>query len=150
MEWEIYELEREKNGLVYLFYSEGPRGRITKVLEFQWIRWLGTRTFNLAFGDFVDGADQLNDRSTSNNRDRLKVLHTVATAVLEFLNDHARSIVLIKANSMARARLYQMMISSVWKEIEKDYEVQGKHGGYWIPFVKGLNYSEFIVYKKIM
>jgi len=42
-----------------------------------------------------------------------------------------------------------MMISSIWKEIEQGFEVQGKHGPYWIPFIKGLNYSEFILYKKI-
>lgn len=114
------------------------------------MRWIGTSTFNLAFGDSEEGSAYLNDRSVSNNQDRLKVLHTVATAVIDFLKDHARSIVLIKANSIARARLYQMMIASIWKEIEEDYEVQGKHGRYWMPFVKGLNYSEFIVYKKIV
>jgi hypothetical protein len=150
MEWEIYRLERLDTGPGYWFYSEGPRGRIRKVVEFQWMRWIGTSTFNLAFGDSEEGSAYLNDRSVSNNQDRLKVLHTVATAVIDFLKDHARSIVLIKANSIARARLYQMMIASIWKEIEEDYEVQGKHGRYWMPFVKGLNYSEFIVYKKIV
>jgi uncharacterized protein DUF6934 len=150
MVWEIYELKIADDGLGYWFISEGPRGRIKKAIEFQWMRGLGTSTFNLAFGDFIEGSDQLNDRSVSNNRDRLKVLHTVIEAVVDFLKYHPRSIVLIKANSLARARLYQMMISSVWKSIEPRYEVQGKHGTYWIPFVKGLNYSEFIVYKKIM
>ena len=149
MEWEIYRLTITGDGLRYWFVSEGPRGRIKKAIEFQWMRGLGSSTYNLAFGDFIEGSVQLNDRSLSNNQDRLKVLHTVATAVIEFLNDHPRSIVLIKANSLARARLYQMMISSVWKEIEPLYEIQGKHRIYWIPFVKGLNYSEFIVYKKI-
>lgn len=150
MEWEIYELERLESGLGYWFYSEGPRGRIRKVIEFQWMRRLGSSTFNLAFGDSIEGSNLLNDKSISNNQDRLKVLHTVATAVIEFLKGHTRSIVLIRANSMARVRLYQMMIASIWKEIEQDYEVQGKHAPYWMPFVKGLNYSEFIVYKKIV
>lgn len=150
MEWEIYELRITDDGLGYWFISEGPRGKIKKILEFQWIPGLGTSTFNLAFGDFIEGAQRLNDRSVSNNRDRLKVLHTVATAAVEFLRDHPRSIILIRASSMVRARLYQMMISSIWEKIEYGYEVQGKHGRYWMPFVKGLNYSEFIVYKKIM
>jgi hypothetical protein len=147
MEWEIYELEKDEKG--YRFYSEGPRGRVRKVIEFQWVRGLGSSTFNLAFGDFNESTGQLDDRSVSNNQDRLKVLHTVAVAIISFLRDHPRSILLIVANSLARARLYQMMISSVWKAIEKEYEVCGKHGPYWIPFVKGLNYSQFIVYKKI-
>ncbi len=83
MEWEIYELEKDEKG--YWFYSEGPRGRVRKVIEFQWVRCLGSSTFNLAFGDFKDGADRMDDRSISNNHDRLKVLHTVATAVIYFL-----------------------------------------------------------------
>jgi hypothetical protein len=147
MEWEIYELKKDDKG--YWFYSEGPRGRIRKVIEFQWVRGLGNSTFNLAFGDFNEGTGQLDDRSVSNNQDRLKVLHTVAAAIIRFLRDHPRSILLIIANSLARARLYQMMISSVWTAIEQEFEVCGKHGSYWIPFVKGLNYSQFIVYKKI-
>lgn len=150
MEWEIYELTRKDDGFGYWFYSEGPRGRIRKVIEFQWMRGLGKSTFNLAFGDSEEGSNQLNDRSVSNNMDRVKVLHTVAMSVVEFLKDHSRSIVFIKANSLARARLYQMMLSSILKDVELEYEIQGKHKSYWIPFVKGLNYSEFIIYKKIV
>ena len=147
MEWEIYELEKDEKG--YWFYSEGPRGRIRKVIEFQWVRGLGSSTFNLAFGDLKDGADRMDDRSVSNNHDRLKVLHTVATAVIYFLRDHPRSILLIIPASPERARLYQMMISSVSEAVEKQYEVYGKHGSYWIPFRKGLSYIEFFVCKKI-
>ena len=149
MDWEVYELKKTKNGLRYSFYSEGPRGRIGKVIEFQWMRGLGGSTFNLAFGDFDGDTDQLDDRSVSDNHDRLKVLHTVAAVVIDFLRDHTRSIILIKPSTIARARLYQMMISSIWATIEQQYEILGKHEGYWFSFRKGLNYSEFIVYKKI-
>jgi hypothetical protein len=149
MEWEIYDLKKTRDGLSYSFYSEGPRGRIEKVIEFQWMRGLGSNTFNLAFGDFNEGTNLLDDRSVSNNHDRLKVLHTVAVAIIDFLRDHLRSIILIKASTIARARLYQMMISSILATIEHQYEILGKHGDYWIPFRKGLNYTEFIIYKKI-
>src|SRR6185437_5184796 len=136
MEWEIYKLEKTKDGLRYSFYSEGSRGRIKKGVKFQWMRGIGSSAFNLAFGDYKECSDDLDDRSVSNNQDRVKVLHTVAPAVLEFFSDHPRSIVIIKAISVVRARLYQMMISSIWKSIEPGYEVCGKHGGYWIPFAK--------------
>jgi hypothetical protein len=149
MEWEIYELEKSADGLEYSFYSEGPRGRIRKVIRFQWIRELGSNTFNLAFGDLIEGSGQLNDRSISNNQDRLKVLRTVAMAAANFLKDRRMAIIWIVPNSLVRARLYQMMISSIWTAIKEDYEVQGKHRPYWNHFVKGLNYTEFIVYKKI-
>jgi hypothetical protein len=149
MEWEMYEFKKTRDGLRYSFYSEGPRGRIGKVIEFQWMRGLGSGTFNLAFGDFNEDTGQLDDGSVSDNHDRLKVLHTVAAVVVDFLRDHPRSIILIKASTIARARLYQMMISSIWATIEQQYEILGKHGDFWIPFRKGLNYSEFIIYKKI-
>lgn len=149
MEWEIYELERIGGGLGYWFYSGGPRGCIRKIIEFQWMRELGTSTFNLAFGDSMEGSDRLNDRSVSDNCDRLKVLHTVAAAAMYFLRDHPNSII-IKPSSIARARLYQMMMSSIWKNIERQYEIMGKYGSDWIPFRRGLNYSDFIAYKKFM
>jgi hypothetical protein len=110
---------------------------------------LGSGTFNLAFGDFNEDTGQLDDGSVSDNHDRLKVLHTVAAVVVDFLRDHPRSIILIKASTIARARLYQMMISSIWATIEQQYEILGKHGEHWISFRKGLDYREFIVYKKI-
>lgn len=150
MEWEKYELERTEDGMGYWFYSEGPRGRIRKVIEFQKMRGLGSNTFNLAFGDFPEGAENLNDRSVSNNQDRLKVLNTVATGVIDFLKMYPRSIVLIRATTLVRARLYQMLISLMWTSVKEEYEVLGKHGEDWTPFRKGLNYIEFIVYKKIM
>jgi len=105
MEWEIYEFKKTKDGLRYSFYSEGPRGRIGKVIAFQWMRGLGSGTFNLAFGDFNEDTDQLDDRSVSDNHDRLKVLHTVAAVVIDFLRDHPRSIILIKPSTITRARL---------------------------------------------
>ena len=148
MEWEIYEFKKTKNGLHYSFFSEGPRGRIGKVIEFQWMRGLGSSTFNLAFGDFNESKDLLDDRSVSNNDDRLKVLHTVAAAIIDFLEDRHQSIILIKANTLSRARLYQIMISSIWSAIERQYEVYGKRENDWIPFRKGLNYVEFLVFKK--
>ena len=148
MEWEVYELKKTKNGLRYSFYSEGPPGRIGKVIEFQWMRGLGSSTFNLAFGDFNEGTDLLDDRSVSNNHDRLKVLHTVAAAIIDFLEDHHQSIILIKANTLPRIRLYQMMISSIWPAIERQYEVYGKRESDWAPFRKGVNYMEFLVFKK--
>jgi len=71
-------------------------------------------------------------------------------AAVGFLKERPAAIIHIVPNSSARRRLYQMMISSIWSFIKKDYEVQGKHGSDWILFVKELNFSEFIVYKKIM
>lgn len=75
MEWERYELVRNADGLKYSFYSEGPRGRIRKGIAFQLILGVGKSTFNLAYGDFEEGTDRIDDGSVSNNNDRQKVLY---------------------------------------------------------------------------
>jgi hypothetical protein len=62
MEWVKYEVVRNANGLEYTFYSEGPRGRMKKGIKFQLMPGLGNSTFNLLFGDFKPGTDQLDDR----------------------------------------------------------------------------------------
>jgi hypothetical protein len=66
---------------------------------------------------------------------------------MAFLEDHHQSIILIKANTLPRARLYQMMISSIWPAIERQYEVYGKQESNWVHFRKGENYVGFLVLK---
>jgi hypothetical protein len=83
MEWDIYKLEKED--LLYKFCSEGPRGKIIKIIQFQHEGSLGTNVFNLAFGDFIEATGGREDKVVSNNGDQLKILHTVADAVIDFL-----------------------------------------------------------------
>jgi hypothetical protein len=150
MEWERYEVVISANGLEYTFYSEGPRGRIRKGIKFQLIPGVGNSTFNLLFGDFKQGTDQLDDRSITNNHDRLKVLHTVAWAVTDFLKFRLSAIIFIKPSTGPRARLYQMLISSIWMEVCEEYQILGIYGKAALPFRRGMNYEGFIVSRKMM
>ena len=150
MEWERYELVRSANGLKYSFCSEGPRGRIRKGIAFQLISGVGSSTFNLVFGDLEEGTNRIDDGSVSNNNDRQKVLYTVAASVIDFLKFRPSAIILIKPNALPRARLYQMMISSLGLDMSEKYEIYGRRAGQYVPFRKGLNYEEFIVLKKMM
>jgi hypothetical protein len=150
MEWERYEVVRSDNGLKYTFYSEGPNGRIKKGIKFELLPRIGNSTFNLSFGDFKQGTDRPDDRAITNNGDRLKVLHTVAFAVTDFLEFRPSAFVIIKPYTVPRARLYQMLISSVWMKISEEYEVYGKCGKEWATFRRGLNYEEFMVFRKMM
>jgi hypothetical protein len=70
---ETYPIKPSLDKLYYLFISEGPKGRIIKIVLFQNI---GENSYNLAFGDFNGG--QVDDEVVSNNRDFVKVLSTVA------------------------------------------------------------------------
>jgi len=42
-----------------------------------------------------------------------------------------------------------MGIALTWSEIKERYEVWGKRANKWSPFEKGVNYEEFLVFRKI-
>jgi hypothetical protein len=65
MEWGSYELEKSKDGLKYGFFSNGPRGRIRKEVRFQLQPAFGQNVYNLAFGDFDEGTNRINDKIVS-------------------------------------------------------------------------------------
>jgi hypothetical protein len=52
---------------LYLFFSEGPRGRITKAVIYS---QMGENLFNLGFGDWNEELRELDDSIRSNNGDR--------------------------------------------------------------------------------
>lgn len=147
MEWEIYHLVG-KASFIYEFCSEGHRGRIKKIIQFQRADHLGKNVFNLAFGDLNEATGRIEDGAVSNNGDQLKILHTVAEAVIKFLKEWPEAIVLIQASTSSRIRLYQMRIAGFWSQISQQYEIQGELRRKWFPFQKGVNYERFLIYKK--
>lgn len=147
MEWEMYQLNKE-NDFAYNFYSEGPKGKIQKVIRFRHLNDLGKNVFNLAFGDFDEANDKIDDRIISNNGDQLKIMHSVAEAIIDFLRSWPQAIVLIKGSTSSRTRLYQMRIAGFWTEISQQFEILGELEKEWQPFRKGMNYKRFLVYKK--
>lgn len=148
MEWEMYELNR-KSSFVYIFYSEGPKGRIPKVIRFQRLDDLGRNTFNLAFGDLDEVHDKFDDKTVSNNGDLQKILHTVAKVVIDFLDSRPDAIILIKGSTDSRTRLYQMRIAGFLTHVIQQFEILGEVKDEWLPFQKGINYKRFLIYKKI-
>jgi hypothetical protein len=147
MEWDIYKLEKED--LVYKFCSEGPRGKIIKIIQFQHEGSLGINVFNLAFGNFIEATGGMDDKEVSNNGDQLKILHTVAEAVIDFLGSRPKAIVVIQGSTSSRIRLYQIRIASFLSEVSQQFEILGELEKEWVPFQRGINYKRFLVYKKI-
>lgn len=147
MEWEKYELDK-KDVFVYSFVSEGPRGSIKKVVRFDRIKDLGSNVYNLVFGDLNEENGRLDDKVVSDNGDQLKVMHTVATAVMEFFNRRPTAFIIIKGSTSSRTRLYQMRIAGFLAEVTRYVEILGEHRGDWLPFQMGVNYERFLVYKK--
>jgi hypothetical protein len=148
MESESYELKRSEDHLQYKFNSEGPKGRIVKAVRFQHRPELGREVYNLAFGDYDEHTDRLDDRIVSDNGDRERILYTIAKAAIDFFKERPFGIIMIIGTTKSRVRLYQIKISIFWAEIKTHYEVLGKYQGRWAPFEKGINYEEFVVFKK--
>lgn len=89
------------------FLSEGPNGTIKKVVFFE---DLGEGTYNLAFGDWDEFRQQINDKARSNNNDRDKVVATVASTVIQFVKHYPSAFVIARGSTPARTRLYQIGI----------------------------------------
>lgn len=149
MEWERYELDKSRDGMTYGFYSEGPKGRIRKAARVTRVPELGHNVYNLAFGDYDERSEKIDDRIVSNNGDREVILQTIADVVVDFLEQYPLAILLIRGSTPSRIRLYQIGIAIFWAAIKRHYEILGKYQGRWAPFEKGINYEEFVIFKKI-
>jgi hypothetical protein len=131
----------------YEFYSEGPNGKIKKVISFTRVNLHGIVYFNLAFGDAEK--DGINDIVSSNNQDAEKVLATVAQAVISFTSRYPDAIVFAEGSTPSRTRRYQMGVNKFWKEIEPDFDVYGLLiNGEFERFRSGINYIAFACKRK--
>jgi hypothetical protein len=148
MEWDSYELKRTGDKLQYRFDSEGPKGRIAKSVRFQYKPELGREVYNLAFGDYDERTDSIDDKIVSDNGDRERILYTIASAVIDFFKERPWGYIMIRGATRSRIRLYQIKINLFLSQIEVHYEVLGYYQGRWVPFEKGLNYEAFLVFKK--
>jgi hypothetical protein len=148
MQFETYSFIKHPERFYYEFESDGPNGKIKKVVEFYRVHELGHEVYNLAFGDWNEETRQMNDLSVSNNADRDKVLATVALTVMEFIRDHPNAIIFAVGSTASRTRLYQMGIAKIWMEIKAKFEIQGYINEEWQSFQKGVNYQSFLLKAK--
>jgi hypothetical protein len=88
MNLDKYSLVSSADHKFYEFYSEGPKGCIKKVVHYQTLSRWRDNIYNLAFGDWIENAKKVNDKIITNNNDRQKILATVASIVLDFIQYH--------------------------------------------------------------
>ena len=119
MNYEKYLYKSEANFEFLEFYSEGPKGIIKKVVEYQLTS--ENNVYNLAFGDYDENARSIDDKVVTNNGDSLKVLATVASTVYAFIEKHPDAWVIATGSTEARTRLYRMGITHNLVEISKDF-----------------------------
>ena len=143
---EQYTLKAEDSLMVYEFLSEGPKGKIPKLVKFS---KTNTRDlFNLAFGDKDLKTGNIDDLIISNNGDSEKVLATVVATVYAFTDKHPEAWIYATGSTLARTRLYRMGITKYIVEIRKDFEVLGMRNNAWYPFRKNVEYVAFLVRRK--
>lgn len=142
MKYERYPVVASNDFQMYLFFSEGPKGKISKGVVYSKI---DTDVYNLSFGDWMEGYLQLDDTRRTNNGDRDKVLATVASTVLDFFHLFPNVRIIIEGSTLARTRLYQMSIGHNLPFISQDFQVDGLWNNDWEPFRLGRNYEAFSI-----
>lgn len=123
MKKEKYHYKTEGLFEYFEFYSEGSKGVIKKVVEYQ--KTMQDGVYNLAFGDYNEDAKGIDDLSVTNNGDSLKVLATVASTVYAFTEKHPNAWIIATGSTLARTRLYRMGITNNFAEISEDFTIFG-------------------------
>lgn len=140
MHIDAYALEFGGSLLTFEFVSEGPKGRLLKVVQFIEIE---PGIYNLAFGDADSVTGELSDTVVSNNGDSEKVLATVVEAVYAFCQQYPEAVVYATGSTPARTRLYQMGLNRFLAEIVERVDLYGQQGDDWGMFRKEVTYTAF-------
>ena len=148
MNQEKYIYATNEDLLNYVFDSIGPKGKIKKIIRFTARNASGTTYFNLGFGDFNAETGKIDDLVITDNKDRDKILATIASAVLDFTKLFPDIMVYAKGSTDARTRLYQMGIAANLEEIQSLLTVYGFTNNTWSEFEKNINYDAFLVLRK--
>lgn len=128
------------------FTSEGPKGKIRKRVLFTRI---GYNLYNLSFGDIDKTTDRINDVSISDNKDRNRILSTVATIVYIFTNLFPNVNIVAVGSTPARNRLYRMGITINWKMISQYFTIYGSlNNNSFELFEVNKNYDSFLATRK--
>lgn len=146
MNLDKYEIKAEKSLMVFEFLSEGPRGKISKLVQYGETNLKGLYT--LAFGDKDSATGEILDSSVSNNGDSNKVLATVVATVYAFTNKYKEAWVYATGSTKSRTRLYRMGLSKYLDLIMKDFELYGQVNGEWELFKKRVDYEAFLAKRK--
>lgn len=148
MHLERYEYLTNKSFLDYEFYSEGPNGKIRKIIRYNLRNAKGVSYFNLGMGDWNEDTKRIDYNVITNNKDSLKVLATVASTVIAVTDHFPDMSIYAIGSTPSRTRLYQMGIISHWSEINTCLDVFGYKNDCWEAFRKNINYEAFLVKRK--
>jgi hypothetical protein len=147
MQYEKYEnLSASSDKLEFGFESNGPKGSIKKVVQFTVTNH--TDIYNLAFGN-LNNDGSIDDETTNDNKDRNKILATVAAAIYEFTARYPDKTIFFCGSTAQRTRLYRMALSINLAELKKNFRIYGVLKGLdtfeKVPFRKEVDYYGFMI-----
>jgi hypothetical protein len=143
-----YDVRMSEHLWSYEFYSEGPKGKVKKIIQYFPFYLEGKTCFNLFLGDWNEEKKLFDDVTVTNNKDSIKVLTTVAQTVIEFTDSFPDAFVHIKGNTASRTRLYLIGIAKNWTDISTLFTVFGNIDNKWQLFLKNVNYEAFMINRK--
>ena len=148
MKLDRYELKSDDQFTTFDFLSEGPKGKILKLVQFSLVDQ--NELYNLAFGDLNPFTGDIDDRIVTDNGDSEKVLATVVAAVYAFCDKFPRAWIYATGSTAARTRLYRMGISKYYDIVQTDFKIFGQKQNEWERYNKGENYEAFVIQRKIL
>jgi hypothetical protein len=146
MKLDRYELKADDQLTTFDFLSEGPKGKIEKIIQFSLVNQ--NNLYNLAFGDRNYLTGEIDDKVVTDNEDSEKILATVVAAVYAFCDKAPEAWIYATGSTAARTRLYRMGINKYYDIVESDFEIFGQTRSEWERFEKGKDYQAFVVQRK--
>ncbi len=139
-------LDISTDATVFEFTSIGPKGNIKKIIQF--VPTTAEAVYNLTFGNLLENG-KIDDISTNDNKDRDKILATVATTVFDFTGRFPQCYVFFTGSSVERTRLYRMALTLNYEELIQTFDIWGlmERGGFE-DFQKRRNYNGFLIKRK--
>ena len=141
-----YPLASSEKLLTFEFISEGRKGIIHKLVQYQPTNVKDI--YNLAFGEKDISTGEINDTVVSNNGDSEKVLTTVVASIYAFTDKYPEVWVYATGSTKARTRLYRIGITKFISEVSIDFEILGQKNDDWEQFKINVEYEGFLVRRK--
>ncbi len=100
MKLDRYEIKSDEPKTTFEFLSEGPKGKIDKIIQFSLVN--NVDLYNLAFGDKNAETGEIDDKVITDNGDSEKVLATVVAAVYAFCDRFPKAWIYATGSTAAR------------------------------------------------
>jgi hypothetical protein len=146
MQYEVYKDLYIKDAYsIFEFFSIGPKGIILKRIAF--IPTTNDSVYNLSFGD-VTLNGEMSSYSVSDNRDRNKILATVAYAVDIYLDEHPDRYIFFTGSTDGRTRLYRMAVALNYDELSMKFDIYCQTNAGIVAFQKNIPITGILVKRK--